>query len=135
LVLTESILTRAYPELYTDDKTGKQFTLGDALPFGRNPDNDVILYDDQVSRHHARITRHGERFLLEDLSSSNGTFLREQRRAAGAPSELADGDEIQIGSARLIFHLYRFISSSCVVPCAAAGSQNDPTPAPSPQRP
>lgn len=125
----------AYLELYADDKTRKQFTLGDALSFGRNTDNDVILYDDQVSRHHARITRHGERFLLEDLSSSNGTFLREQRLAAGTPSELVDGDEIQIGSTRLIFHLYRFISSSSVVPYAAAWSQNDPTPAPSPQRP
>ena len=53
--------------------------------------------------------RHGERFPLADLSSSNGTFLQEQRLAAGTSSELADGDEIQIGSARLIFHLYRFI--------------------------
>jgi pSer/pThr/pTyr-binding forkhead associated (FHA) protein len=110
----------AYLELYADDKTRKQFTLGDALSFGRNTDNDVILDDDQVSRHHARITRQGERFLLEDLSSSNGTFLREQRLAAGTPSELVDGDEIQIGSTRLIFHLYRFISSSSGVPCVAA---------------
>ena len=102
----------AYLELYAKCDTKRQLTLGDAMSFGRNEDNDVVLTDDQVSRHHARITRRGEIFFLEDLSSSNGTFLKEQRLPAGRPSELAEGDEIQIGSARLVFHLYRFISAS-----------------------
>jgi pSer/pThr/pTyr-binding forkhead associated (FHA) protein len=119
----------AYLKLHADYDTSKQLTLGDVLSFGRNTDNDVILYDNQVSRHHARITRHGERFLLEDLSSSNGTFLREQRLSAGTPSELVDGDEIQIGSTLLTFHEYRFISSSSASPCAAAWSENSPKPA------
>ena len=102
----------AYLELHATGAPKRQLTLGDSMSFGRNEHNDVILTDDQVSRHHARITRRGERFLLEDLSSSNGTFLRQQRLEAGRPSELSEGDEIQIGCHRLVFHLYRFVSAS-----------------------
>jgi pSer/pThr/pTyr-binding forkhead associated (FHA) protein len=102
----------AYLELHATDALKRQLMLGDSMSFGRNEDNDVILTDTGVSRHHARITRRGERFLLEDLSSSNGTFLRKQRLEAGRPSELSEGDEIQIGANRLVFHLYRFVSAS-----------------------
>jgi hypothetical protein len=128
-VLTESRSTMAYLEIHADCETERQLTLGDAISFGRHRDNDVILCDDQVSRHHARITRHGENFLLEDLSSSNGTFLRARRLRARTPSELVDGDEIQIGSVRLVFHLYRFISCASTDSYHAAWSQNSPKPA------
>ena len=102
----------AYLELHATDTPKRQLMLGDSMSFGRTEDNDVILADDGVSRHHARITRRGERFLLEDLSSSNGTFLQKQRLEAGRPSELREGDEIQIGANRLVFHFYRFVSAS-----------------------
>ncbi len=68
------------------------------------------LADENVSRKHARITRVGEQFLIEDLNSRNGTFVD------GVPVEFAllhDGDTIQIGKSTLYFdQLYEFAVSS-----------------------
>ncbi len=61
---------------------------------GRWPDNDVVVDDRWVSRHHARIRREGERYVLEDLGSKNGTFVN-GRRITG-PVVLNDGDEVQV---------------------------------------
>lgn len=110
------------------------------MSLGRQADNDVIFSDHRVSRQHACITRDGDRFLLEDLCSSNGTFLGKQRLQPGTPSELVDGDEIWLGEIRLIFRLYRFISSSSEIPRPTAWSQNPPkpvssSPSPSPVSP
>ena len=58
-----------------------------------------------VSRHHARITAAGGRFTLEDLSSKNGTYLREQRLAA--PGALEDGDAVRLGQTKLVFRCKR----------------------------
>ena len=54
-----------------------------------------------MSRQHARIVVEGGRAVLEDLGSKNGTFLRGQPVTRAA--ELADGDEICIGPAVLVF--------------------------------
>jgi hypothetical protein len=56
----------------------------------------------KVSRRHARILVHGPTTRIEDLGSKNGTFV--QGRSLAASTDLADGDEIVIGGARLIFH-------------------------------
>lgn len=61
---------------------------------GRWPDNDVVIADRWVSRHHARIVRRGLRYVIEDLGSKNDTFVNGQRLTA--PHELEDGDRIQI---------------------------------------
>jgi DNA-binding winged helix-turn-helix (wHTH) protein len=68
---------------------------------GRSGDAQVCLDLARVSRQHARIVVTGRRAVLEDLGSKNGTFLRGER--IGAPCELADGDEICVGPAVLVF--------------------------------
>ena len=68
---------------------------------GRGGDAEVRIDLGRVSRVHARIMVRGERALLEDLGSKNGTFLRGARLEA--PAELADGDEIGVGPAVLLF--------------------------------
>jgi DNA-binding winged helix-turn-helix (wHTH) protein len=68
---------------------------------GRASDARVSIDLARVSRHHARIVVEGGRAALEDLGSKNGTFLRGQ--SVKAKAELADGDEICIGSAVLVF--------------------------------
>ena len=68
---------------------------------GRASDVRVVIDLARVSRHHARIVVEGAKAVLEDLGSKNGTSLRGQPVKAAA--ELADGDEICIGPAVLVF--------------------------------
>jgi hypothetical protein len=75
--------------------------LGDTL-IGRDPDCGIVVPDRQVSRHHARVKRTEEGYLLQDLGSKNGTHVN------GVPVQgeqlLRDGDVIQIAIAiKLIF--------------------------------
>jgi FHA domain len=54
---------------------GEALALFDGMRIGRNDDNDVVVVDGRVSRHHARIVTDGSGFAVEDLQSSNGTFV------------------------------------------------------------
>ena len=54
---------------------GEAIPLFDGMRIGRNDDNDVVLADGRISRHHARIVSDGDGFAIEDLDSSNGTFV------------------------------------------------------------
>lgn len=61
---------------------------------GRHADNDLVLDDLGVSRFHARITWLGNAHAVDDLASSNGTFVRGERVTRAV---LADGDLVQFG--------------------------------------
>lgn len=63
---------------------------------GRASDCALVLQSGSVSRRHARITRAGTELTIEDLGSSNGTFVNGAR--LGAPRVLVDGDEVKLGS-------------------------------------
>jgi hypothetical protein len=64
------------------------------VTIGRALDNDVILEDSSVSRHHARLTLRGRYWLLEDLDSSHGLYVNGRRVPA---SLLRPGDQMRIG--------------------------------------
>jgi serine phosphatase RsbU (regulator of sigma subunit) len=74
---------------------------GRELVLGRQPDVDVMLNAREVSRRHARIYYSGESYLLEDLESSNGTFLNSAPLKGRI--ELHEQDQIGIGP-----YLFRF---------------------------
>ena len=76
---------------------------GDSLVIGRSSTSDLPLPDRFLSRHHARIFRDGDRYLVEDLGSRNGTLLNGE--AIAAPSPLAPGDVIRISGSTLSVHL------------------------------
>ncbi|MFN3372008.1 MAG: FHA domain-containing protein [Chloroflexus sp.] len=64
------------------------------------PDVDFSLdggYDAGVSRRHARILCSQHHYAIEDLGSSNGTFLNRQRLPPSQPMPLQHGDEVQFG--------------------------------------
>jgi hypothetical protein len=67
---------------------------------GRHPDSDIFLDDITVSRRHAEITRHGDRYTLRDVGSLNGTYVNRDRVEEVA---LSHGDELQIGKFKLVF--------------------------------
>jgi DNA-binding winged helix-turn-helix (wHTH) protein len=73
---------------------------GESL-IGRDPDCVVLIPSGLVSRHHARIVVAGGRATLEDLGSKNGTQVG--GKPASRPTALADGDEIRVGPALLVF--------------------------------
>ncbi len=64
----------------------------DVLGLGREAGNDLVIEDPQISRRHARLTRQGNSYLLEDLGSTNGTFVNGSR--VSTPVLLANGDLI-----------------------------------------
>ena len=72
-----------------------------ATVVGRDPRCAVAIPSGLVSRRHARIVVNGERAVLHDLGSKNGTSIGGRRVEGNA--ELADGDEIRIGPALLVF--------------------------------
>jgi len=72
---------------------------------GRAEDSVVWVDDSSVSRRHARIRIDGSGAVLEDLGSKNGTLVH-GRRIAGS-RQLVDKDSIQIGSASLVFRVFR----------------------------
>jgi hypothetical protein len=75
----------------------------DRLTIGRDPNNDIVINDPQVSRQHARIRRQGGLTVIEDMGSTNGTFVNGMRLAN--PHTLATGDSISLGDAvTLTYH-------------------------------
>jgi hypothetical protein len=73
---------------------------GPITQLGRAVDNDVVLEPKSVSRRHAQIRWEAGRYLLEDLGSTNGTFVSGQRVGRHT---LSDGDEIALGEVAFIF--------------------------------
>ncbi|HET7883698.1 MAG TPA: SpoIIE family protein phosphatase [Acetobacteraceae bacterium] len=72
------------------------------LTVGRSAPADVVLAGSTVSRRHCRIARQGESIVVEDLGSTNGTFVNSER--ISAPSVLEDGARIMIGEHALTYH-------------------------------
>jgi pSer/pThr/pTyr-binding forkhead associated (FHA) protein len=98
--------------------SGKQFMLSDTeAQIGRwdadggiFPDVDLDTDDPEakVSRRHARITLSNGQYFLEDLGSTNGTFInRGKRLPPGQRQVLCDGDEIIVGKTFLRFHIVK----------------------------
>ena len=76
---------------------GKGFPIkGDTLTIGRDPDNDISLDDEQVSRHHARLLRQEDQIIIEDFGSTNGTLVN--GKPIVGQKVLQPADIISIGS-------------------------------------
>lgn len=87
---------------------------------GRHPENDVVLDDPTLSRHHARIERRGDRYVIVESGAANGVFVNGVRVVR--ESDLHPGDEIGLGVFIAVFD-------------AASGSGHPPGPAETPSPP
>jgi pSer/pThr/pTyr-binding forkhead associated (FHA) protein len=68
---------------------------------GRSGSADIFLDDVTVSRKHAEFVREGDRFVVRDIGSLNGTYVNRVRIDSAT---LSTGDEVQIGKFRMSFH-------------------------------
>jgi pSer/pThr/pTyr-binding forkhead associated (FHA) protein len=83
------------------ERAGQRFDLGSELTVGRAAGCGVSLPEDTyVSQVHARVFRRDGELLVEDLGSTNGTFLND--RKVSAPVPLRDGDRLTIGRTTMV---------------------------------
>lgn len=80
---------------------------GDQLTIGRDSSNGVSINDAEVSRKHARLNFQGGKYVIEDLGSTNGTFVNGQRLAG--PVVLKSGDVVSLGEQIVL--LYESLSA------------------------
>ena len=74
------------------------------IVIGRDATCDLVVDHPAVSRRHARVSTRGEGRLIEDLGSSNGTFLNGLVLVPGEPRAITDGDRLRIGPVALVLH-------------------------------
>lgn len=82
-------------------QAGSRYDVGDGATLGRG-DVEIVLEDPFASTQHARIERQGGAIVLEDLGSTNGTYLNEE--LLRGPQPLHRGDRIRIGDSHFLFH-------------------------------
>ena len=75
---------------------------GDQVLLGRGKHCDFVIESNRVSREHARFTRKGNDFFVEDLGSSNGTFVGAgSKEKLTSPRKLKDGDDVTFGTEKV----------------------------------
>jgi predicted component of type VI protein secretion system len=91
----------------TGPTMGKTYGLEKSeIAIGRDPSNDIVINEAEVSRKHARLFLQDEMYVLEDLGSTNGSFINGQRLMG--PQELRPGDMILLGeNISITFELFQ----------------------------
>lgn len=78
-------------------KRGTEVLLGDQpIAIGRAADSDLVIQDDYTSTRHARVLRAGDRWVIQDLDSTNGTYVAGRRVTQATP--LQPGTPVRIGA-------------------------------------
>jgi predicted component of type VI protein secretion system len=111
---------------------GVTFALeGDQLIIGRDATHAVSINDAEVSRKHARLTFQGGKYVLEDLGSTNGTFVNGQRLVS--PAVLKSGDVVSLGEQIVL--MYEGLSSDAGATMIGRKAVRTAVGAPAPQIP
>ena len=82
-------------------RAGSAYSLTEGAVLGRGEQADIQLQDTFASSQHARLAPHGDVMVLEDLGSTNGTYLNEE--PLRGPQPLHPGDKIRIGDSSFTF--------------------------------
>jgi pSer/pThr/pTyr-binding forkhead associated (FHA) protein len=108
---------------------GKVFELTmDSMSIGREATNDIVIQEAELSRNHARISRRGATFLLEDLGSTNGSFVNHQRLTA--PRMLNPGDDVGFGENVVLSFQGEGASPTVAAPGRGQVATRQPAPTP-----
>ena len=93
------------PQLVVERAPGHQsglaYDIGEGAVMGRGDHAEIRLEDPFASSQHARLTRQGSVVMLEDLGSTNGTYLNEE--LLQGPQPLHPGDRIRIGDSEFTY--------------------------------
>jgi pSer/pThr/pTyr-binding forkhead associated (FHA) protein len=79
-----------------DGQKPRSVQLDGSTTIGRGVECELRLDDTYVSQQHARIFDRGDNWYVEDLGSTNGTFVNEQKLVA--PAQLSPGDKVRVGT-------------------------------------
>ncbi len=115
-------------------QVGQTFVIAgdrEMLTIGRDPSNDFVIGDPQVSRQHARIVRRGDALVLEDTGSTNGTFVNGVRLTG--PHTLSNGDVVGLGDSVVL--TFYGSGPAVTVPLGGAATAVGAPPSPPPPPP
>ena len=93
--------------IYSSDarQFGKRFVLtSETIHIGRGSENEVVLENDSVSRRHVRIMKRARHYAVEDLQSTNGTYVNDK---LVGDYQLRRGDQLKVGDT-----IFKFLSGS-----------------------
>src|SRR5688500_12376283 len=95
---------------YSGAKLGKRYPLTESTNVvGRSPTVQLVISEASVSRQHARFVVVGDNVMVEDLGSSNGTFVNDVRTEGQV--QLRDGDIVRLGTVLLKFFAHDNVDS------------------------
>jgi FHA domain-containing protein len=107
----------AYLVIYTAGAPAQKMKLAGPTVVGRALGSDLWIDDHKLSRQHCKIEPHGKRWVLRDLNSTNGTFIH---GTAVEEHILAEGDNFEVGKARIVFREGDFVEHRPLDPFDAA---------------
>jgi hypothetical protein len=111
---------------------GSEHPIGGELVLGRDQGTaDLVIDDPGVSRRHARVVADGEGVVVEDLGSSNGTYVNGER--ISGPVELGADDEVQVGAT--VIGVEGGTAATALMPPDAPATEQHPGPARRPPTP
>ncbi len=88
---------------YLSDPGGQEHRLpARAATIGRAVECDIVIASKSISRENTRIRQEGRQWFVEDLGSTNGTYLNGERVIG--PMKLRDGDSLKVGDVMFLFH-------------------------------
>jgi TolB protein len=120
-------------EVVAGENAGETFKVKLKTTIGRERDNDVVIIDPKMSRHHAQIELESGQWLLTDLGSANGTYLNDV--AVTGPTPLPANARIRVGETELAFKVPLQVNTepaSLAASASPAPAKAAPVPTPVP---
>lgn len=95
---------------YSGSRLGKRYPLVESpMVVGRSPTVQIVINEASVSRSHARFLLQGDNVVVEDMGSSNGTFVNDSKTEGGV--QLKDGDIVRLGTVLLKYFAHDNVDS------------------------
>jgi len=84
-------------------RVGSEYPVVNVVTIGRDKTNTINFNDPELSSQHAEVRIEGDKAILVDKGSTNGTEINEKPVTAGQPHTLKDGDTIKVGATTLLY--------------------------------